>query len=136
MQSNVVGIVPIHNITDFLHLQQNRFSTPPPEHTHADKLLLFNSQAKKAKPGFYSWCVRLVVVGGAMPAYQRVPMLPTIILRLATRECVPPYRVSPPIPYTHIERQIVTGHLCLGFLYSWFVHSNYTRRNRKSLFRQ
>ena len=45
---------------------------------------------KKAKPGFYSWCVRLVVVGGAMPAYQRVPMLPTIILRLATRECVSP----------------------------------------------
>ena len=60
MQSNVVGIVPIHNITDFLHLQQNRFSTPPPEHTHADKLPLFNSQAKKKQnrgstPGVFVW---------------------------------------------------------------------------------
>ena len=51
------------------------------------------------------------------------------------RVCVPPTESRLPFhTHTHIETEIVTGHLCLGFLYPWFVHSNYTRRNRKSLF--
>ena len=101
MQSNVVGIVPIHNITDFLHLQQNRFSTPPPEHTHADKLLLFNSQAKKSKTG-----VLLLVCsfGGGWWRDARVSTGAYVANHnpaVSDERVCPPYRVSPPIPYTH-----------------------------------
>ena len=101
MQSNVVGIVPIHNITDFLHLQQNRFSTPPPEHTHADKLPLFNSQAKKSKTG-----VLLLVCsfGGGWWRDARVSTGAYVANHnpaVSDERVCPPYRVSPPIPYTH-----------------------------------